>query len=292
MSEQFLAQTAGRLDKVLRTSHPDWGRKAVDEVIGTRKVFINGRNVHMSSWQVEIGDEIIITHPPTTPTAQSRRSSDAMFDPRWIVHESKHLLVVNKPEGLRSEPTRLNDTSPNLLSLAQERFGELTLAHRLDRDTSGLLMIARTRTMRQALDVAFKDHTIEKRYVAVVSPMSADLLTADEEGVISKPLKRDPIRRDQMVVAHSGGDPAHTKYRVIERGEHRALVHLWPHTGRTHQLRVHMSLHGASILGDRLYGDEDSAERLMLHAEELMMPELAGMPAQRFAAAAPFDITS
>ncbi len=285
---KFRASTAGRLDRVLRTAQPEWGRRAVDEVIGTRKVSINGKLVWMSSWHVEIGDEIAISAPPTQ-TATGKRS-DSSFDPRWLVHETKHLLVIDKPEGLRSEPTRLNDRSANLLHIAQARFGDVTLAHRLDRDTSGLVVLARSKAMRQALDEAFKEHTIEKRYVAVVGVTDASLLPPHAEGTISRPLKRDPNRRDQMVEAHSGGDPAHTRYRVIERSERRALLHLWPLTGRTHQLRVHMNLLGASIVGDRLYGDADSASRLLLHAEELSLPELAGEPARRLQKAAAFTL--
>jgi RluA family pseudouridine synthase len=282
MKTRFVAQRTGRLDRVLRESFPAWGRKVVDEVIGTRKVSINGRKVWMSSWQVELGDELSIENPPE-PEQQKKVVSSA-FDPRWLIHQSADLVVMNKPEGLRIEPTRAEDKTANLLDIVQQRFGYVTLAHRLDRDTSGLVLFARTRAMRQALDIAFKDHTIEKRYVAIVRAQN----NLDEEGVISFPLKRDPQRRDQMVVAHSGGDPARTKYRVIEERNGGVVVHLWPLTGRTHQLRVHLATLNAPILGDRLYGDEPSADRLMLHAEELVLPRLASEPPQKLTTAAPF----
>ena len=273
-----VAVVPGRLDKTLRSAFPDWGRRAVDEVIAAKHVHVNGRAVWLASWAVEPGDRIEVLRPPVAKPA-----GPSGFDDAWLIHADDDIVVVDKPSGLRAEGTRAEDRSPNLLSLCAARFGEVTLAHRLDRDTSGVLVLARTRLARQALDEAFQSHTLDKHYVAVVH--APNRLAA--EGWISLPLANDPRRRDRMVAVERGGKPARTRYRVASSGSHSAMVDLWPATGRTHQLRVHCAALGAPILGDRLYGSAETAPRLMLHAHSLEVPAISGTGTRTFVAPLP-----
>ena len=273
-----VAISAGRLDKVLRAAFPDWGRRAVDEVIAAKQVQVNGRAVWLASWMVQSGDRIEVQRPPADLPIGPTAFADA-----WLIHIDEDIVVVDKPSGLRAEGTRAEDRSANLLSLCALRFGEVTLAHRLDRDTSGVLVLARTRVARQALDEAFKSHSLEKHYVAVVQ---APNRLADS-GRISLSLAPDPQRRDRMIAVDAGGKTASTRYRFASRGELSDVVDLWPATGRTHQLRVHCAAMGAPILGDRLYGSAASAPRLMLHARSLEVPTIGAAAARTFAAQLP-----
>ena len=273
-----VAVSAGRLDKALRAAFPDWGRRAVDEVIAAKQVRVNGRAVWLASWMVQTGDRIEVHRPPVDlPTGP------VAFDDAWLIHVDEDIVVVDKPSGLRAEGTRAEDRSGDLLSLCALQFGEVTLAHRLDRDTSGVLVLARTRVARQALDEAFKSHSLEKHYVAVVH--APNRLAGS--GRISIPLAPDPQRRDRMVTVDRGGKAARTHYRVRNRTAGAAVVDLWPETGRTHQLRVHCAAMGAPILGDRLYGSAAAAPRLMLHAHSLEVPTIGAAAARTFVAQLP-----
>ena len=264
------AAVGGRLDKALRAAFPSWARRDVDEAISSRRVTVNGRPVWLGSWQIEPGDELVVVDPPT-----AKPVFPAVWDDGWLVLVDEDIVVVNKPSGLRSEPRRAGDADASLLTICAQKFGALTLSHRLDRDTSGLVVLARTAAARRALDAAFKEHAMAKRYVAVVGAQTE----LEDEGTIDKRLAADPRRRDARVVVERGGDSARTRFRVRARDGRRVLLDLWPETGRTHQLRVHCAAIGAPILGDRLYGDSTSAPRLMLHACELSVPAIAdGQP--------------
>lgn len=273
-----VAVSAGRLDKALRAAFPDWGRRAVDEVIAAKQVRVNGRTVWLASWIIQIGDRIEVHRPPVDLPIGPTALADG-----WLIHVDEDIVVVDKPSGLRAEGTRADGRSENLLSLCERRFGEVTLAHRLDRDTSGVLVLARTRVARQALDEAFKSHSLEKHYVAVVQVPNRLV----DSGRISLSLAPDPRRHDRMIAVDAGGKTANTRYRVASRGELSDIVDLWPATGRTHQLRVHCAAMGAPILGDRLYGSAASALRLMLHARSLEVPTIGAVAARTFVAQLP-----
>jgi 23S rRNA-/tRNA-specific pseudouridylate synthase len=190
--------------------------------------------------------------------------------------------VLNKPPGLLSEAPAQR-SAPNMHSLAVEQYGPLILLHRLDRDTSGVLLLARTAEANCVVSAAWREHRVQKEYVAVVA---APNQLADA-GEISLRLAPDPRRRERMVVVTKGGQGAVTHYGVAASTPQRQLVLLWPATGRTHQLRVHMAAQQAPILGDRLYGDEQSAPRLLLHARRLVLPALPWAGEQRFTAPVP-----
>ncbi|MDX2015019.1 MAG: RluA family pseudouridine synthase [Myxococcaceae bacterium] len=185
-----------------------------------------------------------------------------------VLHEDARLLVVNKPEGLLSVPGTDSSVTDSVLArvraLKPHATGPL-LVHRLDVETSGLLLVALDDEAFVALQRQFIERTIEKRYVAVLD----GLLDADE-GRVELPLRVDLEQRPRQLVDFEHGKPALTLYRVLERAGGRTRVHFFPRTGRTHQLRVHaahaLGLH-RPIVGDRLYGQPE--RRLYLHAERL-----------------------
>ena len=267
-----------RLDRVLRDQFPLWGRQAVQRLITAGKVQLNGRVVWLASWEVQNGDRLEIAGAPTPKTPPPDT-----FDDSWIIVQEADLIAINKPAGLLCEPKRFSQT-PNLLDLASARFGQIVLLHRLDRDTSGIVLLTRPGEINKYLDTAFKSHTILKEYLAVVATPNR----LAPEGIIDVRLGPDPERRDRMTVVQRGGQRAITRYFIESEANGRQRVRLWPQTGRTHQLRVHLAHLGAPILGDRLYGPRPSEDqRLLLHAERLELPATEEYPARSFAAPPP-----
>lgn len=200
------------------------------------------------------------------------------------VYEDEYLLVVNKPSGLLSVPGKTDEISAeSYFRLQNSNLGFLKAVHRLDQDTSGLLVLAKTPDVYKQLQAYFQRRDILKRYEAVVKPndtMSrAKALNeplALNDGVISLPLLPNPLDRPRQMVEREHGKPAITRYQVRERREDGSvLVDFYPQTGRTHQLRVHAAHPdglNAPIVGDRLYNGERSevkGERLLLHAAEI-----------------------
>jgi 23S rRNA pseudouridine1911/1915/1917 synthase len=270
-----------RLDRYLRDRFPDWGRHAVGALIQARKVQVNGRTVWLASWLVENGDRLEIREPST-----EKAPPPAALDDAWIIAMESDLIALDKPAGVLSQGTRSHQPG-DLLSLACNRFGPLSLFHRLDRDTSGVVLLTRPGPINRYLDAAFKEGRVEKRYLAAVP---ADNRLA-AEGVIDLRIGPHPLRRDMMAVAERGGRRGVTRYRILGEAEGVQLVLLWPQTGRTHQLRVHLKAMGAPILGDRLYGPQPrGAKRLMLHACRIALPAADDFPARAYTAPVPDDL--
>ncbi len=266
-----------RLDRVLRDRFPDWGRQAVQGLISAKGVKVNGRVVWLASWQVQNGDRLEIAQPPAAKPAPLTH-----FEDRWLIAVEDALIVVNKPAGLLSEAPSMRDAA-NLLDLAKARFGELILFHRLDRDTSGVVLLTRPGPINQYLDRAFKEGLVQKEYLAVVAKPNQ----LAQSGIIDARLDSHSQRRDMMTVVARGGQAAVTRYAIVEERQNHQLVRLWPQTGRTHQLRVHLAHLGAPILGDRLYGQADSAKRLMLHAQHITLPAHKEFPVRMYEAPLP-----
>lgn len=196
-------------------------------------------------------------------------------EPR-VVYEDEHLLVVNKPSGLLTVPGRSASLQDCVVSRLRERYPHATgplVVHRLDMDTSGLLLVAKSLEVAKALQRLFALREIEKQYVAVL-----DGKVANDGGHIMLALRPDIDDRPRNIHDPVHGKPAHTEWQVLARdpGDHggRTRVRFTPHTGRSHQLRVHAAHPAglnAPIVGDRLYGrtPPDDDERLLLHAERL-----------------------
>lgn len=183
-----------------------------------------------------------------------------------IVYEDQWLLIINKPAGMLSVPRKERQTS--IYDLARKAYPEAEgpmIVHRLDMATSGLLIIAKDKKTHQHLQAQFKNRSIRKKYIALL-----DGIVPEDEGTIELPLCPNPLDRPRQMVDTQYGKPAITYYQVLERTDKYTRIAFYPHTGRTHQLRVHAAhpsgLH-CPIIGDELYGKKD--KRLYLHAESI-----------------------
>ncbi|MBA3998615.1 MAG: RNA pseudouridine synthase [Candidatus Accumulibacter sp.] len=204
------------------------------------------------------------------------------------LHADAALLVVDKPSGLLSVPGRGPGKDDCLVARVQADYPDALTVHRLDMETSGLMVLARGKEMHRRLSILFQDRQVDKRYVAVV-----DGRLAPERGEIDLPLITDWPNRPLQKVDFAIGKPSLTRYRVLahDAADDTTRVELTPETGRSHQLRVHLMSLGHAILGDSLYAGPAArakAARLLLHADALAFahPE-SGRPLS-FERAAPF----
>lgn len=183
-----------------------------------------------------------------------------------VLHEDEAFLVLNKPSGLLAVPGRGEDGRHNLTSLAQARYPDALIVHRLDMTTSGILLLARGVEAQRKLSLAFEQRRISKRYEAVVEGH-----IAADEGRIDAPMIIDWPNRPLQVVDPVNGKPALTHWRVVERrADGTTHVELRPVTGRSHQLRVHLRHIGHPIRGDEWYAPHPlRARRLLLHATQI-----------------------
>jgi tRNA pseudouridine32 synthase/23S rRNA pseudouridine746 synthase len=185
-----------------------------------------------------------------------------------LLYQDEFLVVVNKPAGLLSVPGRGADKTDSFATRVQAQFPDALIVHRLDRDTSGLLVLARGAEMHRLLSMAFAAREVSKRYVARVSgrPLEA-------QGEINLPIIVDWPNRPKQHVNYATGKPSLTRYSLLinDEASNTSLLELEPVTGRTHQLRVHLSEIGHPILGDTLYGGTvaNAVGRLLLHARAL-----------------------
>lgn len=209
--------------------------------------------------------------PPTTPLS--------------IVHEDHEILVVDKPSGLLSVPGRGEHLADCLLTRVQDAFPQALLVHRLDRDTSGLIVFALSPHAQRHLSRQFEERKVKKTYVARVWGR-----LEPKSGTVDLPLIVDWPNRPRQMVDHENGKPAVTDWRVLKTTDTESRVRLMPRTGRSHQLRVHMLALGHPILGDPFYAEGAALDfpRLMLHSEELRLGHPDGGEGMRFRAKAPF----
>jgi len=279
MSEQSteiqVTEDGPRLDKFLAGRLGDLSRAAVQRLIEEGEVTVNGEVVK-ASYKVRAGDQVV-AHLPAEETDELVPETL----PLDVVYEDAVLLVVTKPAGLVVHPapghargTLVNAVlayCPELADSGDKRPG---IVHRLDRDTSGLILIAKTEKARRALQRQFKERQVDKGYLALL-----DGHLQPAWGRIEAPLGRDPVHRQRMAVL-PGGREAITEYHVLERFAHAvgpaagdySLVEAEPQTGRTHQIRVHLASIGHPVVGDRVYGRRKvrlPVERQFLHAQRL-----------------------
>ncbi|MFW8635943.1 RluA family pseudouridine synthase [Cribrihabitans pelagius] len=202
-------------------------------------------------------------------------------EPLDILHHDAEILAVNKPAGLLSVPGRGEHLADCLLSRVQAVFPEALLVHRLDRDTSGVMVFALTPHAQRHLSMQFEKRSTKKTYVARVNGR-----LEPRSGTVDLPLIVDWPNRPRQMVCHETGKPAVTDWRVLKYEEGATRVRLMPKTGRSHQLRVHMLALGHPILGDALYaeGAARAHPRLMLHSEELRIQHPDGGAALKFRA--------
>ncbi|SPJ26636.1 RluA family pseudouridine synthase [Falsiruegeria mediterranea] len=206
-------------------------------------------------------------------------------DPLNVLHEDAQVIVVDKPSGLLSVPGRGEHLADCLLSRVQAAFPQALLVHRLDRDTSGVMIFAQTPHAQRHLGMQFEKRQTRKIYVARVWGR-----LEPKTGTVDLPLIVDWPNRPRQMVCHETGKQAVTDWRVAKYEGQTTRVKLSPKTGRSHQLRVHMLALGHPILGDPFYAEGPARDfpRLMLHSEELRLKHPEGGLSMKFRAKAPF----
>ncbi|MCA0962303.1 RluA family pseudouridine synthase [Salipiger bermudensis] len=202
-----------------------------------------------------------------------------------VLHEDSDLLVVEKPAGLLSVPGKGPELADCLIARLERAFPTVRLVHRLDRDTSGVMVFALTAHAQRHLGQQFETRKTRKTYIARVSGR-----LVPKTGSVDLPLIVDWPNRPLQKVCHETGKPALTEYKVTKASDAESRVRLHPVTGRSHQLRVHMLALGHPIIGDPLYAPETAADhpRMMLHAEELRLHHPESGIGVKFRAKAPF----
>ncbi|MDQ2090716.1 RluA family pseudouridine synthase [Marimonas arenosa] len=205
-------------------------------------------------------------------------------DPLDVLYEDHELIAVNKPAGLLSVPGKGEHLSDCLLTRVQAAFPTALLVHRLDRDTSGVMIFAATPHAQRHLGLQFEKRQVKKTYVARVHGRMAE-----KDGTIDLPLIVDWPNRPRQIVCFDTGKEAVTDFKVLKTSDTESRVRLMPRTGRSHQLRVHLAAIGHPILGDPFYSQNPGDySRMMLHAEELRLRHPDGGRGMRFFAKAPF----
>ena len=205
--------------------------------------------------------------------------------PLDVVHVDHEILVVGKPEGLLSVPGKGEHLADCLLSRVQAALPDALLVHRLDRDTSGVMVFALTAHAQRHLGLQFEKRHIKKAYVARVWGEMTE-----KTGIVDLPLAVDWPNRPRQIVDHENGRPALTEWRAQRSGNGETRLRLFPKTGRSHQLRVHCLALGHPILGDPLYATGEALQypRMMLHSESLRLRHPDGGVGMTFKVKTPF----
>jgi len=286
-------EAGARLDRWLAESLPDLSRSRIQHLIAGQHVTVNGAATK-ASHRLHGGETIEIDVPPLPP-------DDLVPEPiaLTVLHEDDHVLVIDKPAGMVVHPGAGNATgtlaaaalahAPAIAGVGGPR--RPGIVHRLDKDTSGVLVMAKTRAAYEGLTAQLVERSVTRRYVAVVHGRVG--LTA---GVVDAPMGRDPSHRQRMAVRPAGkGKRAVTHYRVVERFPHFTYLELRLETGRTHQIRVHMASLGHPVVGDRTYGRSHgkqpiASEGLALHAVTLAFLHPISQKRLEFTAAFPLRL--
>lgn len=256
-----------RLDKFLAEECEQWSRSQIQNWIKEGRVTVNGKTVK-ANYKLAENDHIILRVPP--PKELSIAPEPMPLD---IIYEDQDLLVINKPRGLvvHPAPGHYSGTLVNgLLAHCSDLSGingilRPGIVHRLDKDTSGLIMVAKNDAAHLSLAKQLSDHTVIRKYVAIVHGQ-----VAHSKGTIDAPIGRDPKNRQRMAVL-SKGKAAITHFQVLRHFEEYTLLECQLETGRTHQIRVHLKFIGHPVAGDPLYGPGKTLpiEGQALHAKVL-----------------------
>jgi 23S rRNA pseudouridine1911/1915/1917 synthase len=261
-----------RVDQALAELIPEFSRNFLQQLVSTGAVALNGHRVSRPAHRVKAGDALAVELRPTPQSLAFR--AEPM--PLAVVHEDDHLLVIDKPPGLvvHPAPGHWSGTLLNGLLARDERAGLLPRAgivHRLDKDTSGLMVVARTRQAMDALVRAIAAREVTRQYLA----LAHGGWKGERTRTVDAPIGRDPRNRLRMAVVglHDPGKSAMTTFELLDTTADACLVRASLHTGRTHQIRVHMAHLGHALVGDVLYGGraEGGLARQALHAFRLAL---------------------
>jgi 23S rRNA pseudouridine1911/1915/1917 synthase len=267
----FPDRSPERLDKYLVDCLPDFSRSRLQDLIRDGNVLVQGKTAKKTGQTLEAGMQVVVNLPATQPS--SMRAEEIPLD---IVFENEQLIVVNKPAGMVVHPSA-GHHSGTLVNAALAHAPEMTgiggeqrpgVVHRLDKDTSGLILLAKDDRTHRWLQDQFRLRKVKKVYMALV-----DGKPPTPMGRIEAPVGRDPSHRQKMaVVTDEKGREATSEYFTRETFPTHTLLEVHPHTGRTHQIRVHMAFLGCPVTGDRLYGLRKPSikiDRQFLHAYQL-----------------------
>lgn len=257
-----------RIDKFITLQNEDWSRSQVQAWVKEGRVTVNGEPIK-NNYKLQAEDEVTLRVPP--PKEMAIQPEEMSLD---IVYEDSDVVVVNKPRGLvvHPAPGHYSGTLVNgLLAHCKDLSGingvlRPGIVHRIDKDTSGLLMVAKNDKAHMRLAEQLKAHTVNRKYVALVHGV-----IPHEMGTIEAPIGRDPKNRQQMAVVFENSKPAVTHFIVLERFKEYTMVELKLETGRTHQIRVHMKYIDYPLAGDPKYGPKNTLELdgQALHAKTL-----------------------
>ncbi|MFO7743187.1 MAG: RluA family pseudouridine synthase [Anaerolineae bacterium] len=268
----FVVERRGkRLDKVVRDRVPALSRTQGQRLIEAGEVTVDGQP-RKPAYRVEPGDKVTIILPPQEPEDGVQPEPI----PLDVIYEDEHLLAINKPAGMvvHPAPGHPSGTLVNALLAYYPPIAEVGprdragIAHRLDKDTSGVLVVAKRLSVLEALQQQFRNREVEKTYLALVKGR-----VDPPEGIIEVPIGRDPADRKKMAPLPEGRY-ARTRYRVVRRFRQHTLLEAEPYTGRTHQVRVHLSWLGHAVVGDADYGGRRRhllKDRHFLHASSLRL---------------------
>ncbi len=265
----YLEENFDRLDKFIADSVEGLSRNAVGLLIEQDRVLVNGKTVS-KSYKLKPNDEIVVDIPaPVDDTAQPENI------PLDIVYEDEDLLVVNKPKGMVVHPAPGNYSGTLVNALLYHCGNSLSgingvirpgIVHRIDKDTSGLLIVAKNDNAHNFLANQIKEHSFTREYEAICNGVFKD-----ENGTVDAPIGRHPIKRKQMAVTQNNSKNAVTHYQVLEQFDKYTYVRLKLETGRTHQIRVHMAYLNKPVFNDSVYGKEQtkSFNGQCLHARKI-----------------------
>lgn len=259
-----------RLDKFLSVMMPEQSRSYLQKIIKDGSVLVNGKS-QKSSYRMDEGDQVSIDLPEL-----KEPEIEAEDIPLEVLYEDEYLLMVNKPKGMVVHPSAGHYSGTLVNAVMHHCKGQLSgingvmrpgIVHRIDKDTTGVLVICKNDQAHNHVAAQLKEHSITRKYRAIVQGV-----IKEDEGIVDAPIGRHPVERKKMAINQKNGKHAVTHYRVLQRFANHTYVECQLETGRTHQIRVHMASLHHPLLGDTVYGSEKNPYHLegqTLHAQVL-----------------------